>query len=95
MCKRDKKRDKDVEAAEDDIEKEDFSSRPPSQQEVDASASLFILNLCFVLAALASFCSLLNMGGGTGISVGCSAYEQPSFNPRGRLKFHSDCHCLE
>ncbi|EPT03791.1 hypothetical protein FOMPIDRAFT_160287 [Fomitopsis schrenkii] len=72
MCKRDKKRDKDVEAAEDDIEKEDFSSRPPSQQEVDASASLFILNLCFVLAALASFCSLLNMGGGTGISVGCT-----------------------
>lgn len=74
MCKRDKDAVKDVEAAEDDIEKEDFSSRPPSQQEVDANASLFILNLCFVLAALASFCSLLNMGGGKSISVGCSTY---------------------
>ncbi|KAH9938153.1 uncharacterized protein B0H18DRAFT_5181 [Fomitopsis serialis] len=74
MGKRAKKPVKDIEAAgssEDENEK-CSTTRVATQQEADDNASLFILNLCFALAALASFCSLLNLGGQKGNSVACT-----------------------
>ncbi|KZT74386.1 hypothetical protein DAEQUDRAFT_190835 [Daedalea quercina L-15889] len=76
MGKRGKKYLNDIEAAADqetDGEKRDEdAAHAPTQQDVDTNASLFILNLCFVLAALASFCSLLNLGGQEGNSIACT-----------------------
>jgi len=74
MCKRANTPVKDIEAAgsaEDENEK-GSTTRVATQQEADDNASLFILNLCFVFAALASFCSLLNLGGQKGNSVACT-----------------------
>ncbi|TFY60354.1 hypothetical protein EVJ58_g5211 [Rhodofomes roseus] len=74
MSKRAKKPVKDIEAAASTEDESEKGSATPAatQQEVDDNASLFILNLCFAVAALASFCSLLNLGGQRGNSIGCT-----------------------
>jgi len=50
----------------------DSDELPRARRDIDDSALVFILNLCFAFAGLAEFCSLLDLGGPNGDTVACA-----------------------